>query len=370
MQRSPTAWVAPLTVAMLIVLALSLCPTDAGARPESTRVRKIELLKAFPVRFGAPPDLIILGSSRSMRADPAVLRARLRARAFNAGVGSGTLPDALAFVRLARSLYPEQPFGVLWLLDIESLRLSGLSPYTLSVPELVAALPPGARPEDGRSTPTSERRPTYNDPRSRWEPDGFLSWCLYDYERLHGQTTAMRVPYQLSCFRLIYPSRVPDGMTGWSKWFVKQVVREANEMGVTPVIVLTPYHPELRRFIAARGWVAVHRAVLRYLNGLRSEFSLRLVDFTSVASFRGWPNGFYDGMHARPVMMRRLLNVLVNKAGTLLLPPTPTPTPTPAPTPTPTPTPTLPPTPTPTPSPTPASASTPADNSVTAPQAD
>ena len=329
----------------------------AGTHPESTRATKVRLLTGFADAFDGPPQFVILGSSRAMRAQPAFVTQRLHLRGFNAAIGSGTAADALAYVRLVKRLYPGQPFGVLWLLDVETLRLSGLSDYVRSVPDLLACLPEGVRrscvaagsdPADadlGYGLPSASAqavskastRSAYPDLHSRWARDGYLVWSSYDYDRLRGVTTGGRLGIQLAQYRGIYPSRVRDGMTGWSKWCVREVLREAAAMGVTPVVVLTPYHPTLRRFIVARGWGRIHAAVLAFLRDQQAETPLRVLDMTSISSFGGWPNGFYDGVHPRPAMTRRLLAAVLRRAGTALEPPLseppPTPTPTPAQTP-------------------------------------
>lgn len=346
----------PLVAAVVFLgwLVPERASASSSLRPESTRCTKLRLLKAYGDTFGGPPQLVILGSSRALRADSALLAERLGLRVFNAAVGSGTPADALAFVRLIKRLYPDRPFGILWLLDIEQLRLSGLSDRLRSVPELLAALPEGVQngsPEardvaaddaeetDGGSlrsalgvhTPTAPRE-VHTDPRSRWHPDGYLAWCSYDYDRLHGVTAATRVRVQLTFYRKFYPARWRNGISRWSMYCVQAVLREAAAMKVTPVVALTPYHPALKSFIVGRGWNTVHAAVLAYLCGLRSAAPLRVLDLTSLASFGGWPDGFFDGVHPRPIMARRFLEAISRKAAPALRPP-PEPPPSPSPTP-------------------------------------
>ena len=333
--------------------ARSLRSADARTKPESTRHMKLYLLKRFAKRGGGPPELLILGSSRAMRAEPSVLRRALKVRAFNAAVGAGAPADALAFVRYVRLHYPGQRFSILWLLDIENLRLQGIHPYLRSVPELVDCLPAGldrrgtalGLPDDGplgappAPVGSAGSRVRALDAQSRWAADGFLMWCYYDYWRAQGVAAATRLQHQLAHYSGIYPPRSGSGLTGWSKWLVRRVIREANAMGGTPVVVLTPYHPSLLRFIAGRGWGRVHKEALGFLRGLRGQFRLRVLDMTSIASFGGWAGGFYDGVHGRPVMIRRLLREVLRRAGPDLLLPSPTPTPTSTPTTSPSPSP-------------------------------
>jgi len=171
--------------------------------------------------------------------------------------------------------------------------------------------------------------PTYGDRHSHWAANGYLIWCIYDYERKRGVTALKRLPFQLRQYRKVYPSDQPGGMSKDARWYVRQVVKEANEMGVTPVIALTPYHPRLLKMLKTRGWNYVHRRIVGYLRGLRSDFRLQILDFTRVKSFGGWCGGFYDGVHSRPAQMQRLLRAVAAKAGDKLVVPQPTPVPTP-----------------------------------------
>lgn len=348
-------WGSVLSILSLLAALVLFAASPAGARPESTRSIKLRLLTGYEQTYGVGPQLLVLGSSRGMRSDPEYLRRLLGVTGFNAGVGSGTPPDALSFLRITRALYPSQPFGVLYLLDIENMRLTGFSRYFRSVPQLAQNLPSGApclETVSAASPPASvsaitERAvadepagislvraanamyPTYGDRHSHWAANGYLIWCIYDYERKRGVTALKRLPFQLRQYRKVYPSDQPGGMSKDARWYVRQVVKEANEMGVTPVIALTPYHPRLLKMLKTRGWNYVHRRIVGYLRGLRSDFRLQILDFTRVKSFGGWCGGFYDGVHSRPAQMQRLLRAVAAKAGDKLVVPQPTPVPTP-----------------------------------------
>jgi hypothetical protein len=341
----------------LVATLLALAAAPASARPESTRTIKLRLLASYQQAFGSAPQLLVIGSSRSMRCDPEFLRTLLGVNGFNAGVGSGTPPDALAFLRIARATYPAQPMAVLYLLDIENMRLTGFSRFFESVPQLVASLPsnaPGVATYSGTPPTAASVRtyasyaaardsgasllqaayslyPAYADQHSHWASNGYLIWCIYDYERARGVTADSRLPFQLRRYRRVYPSDQPGGMSQDSRWYVREIVKEANEMGVTPVIALTPYHPKLLAMLKTRGWDYVHRRVMGYLSGLGADYKLRVLDFTSVKSFGGWGGGFYDGVHSRPAQMQRLLRVVAEQAGSDLTVSQPTPAPAPTP---------------------------------------
>lgn len=291
-------------------------PPVASAAPEVTRRAKVDLLVSFEKRFGESPELLILGSSRAMRADPAQLRSALHLRTFNAAVSSGTVPDAYAFLRLAQRRYPERSPAVLWFLDVESMRLTGHHPYLLSVKRLAAGLPPSARRRPvslpkglaaGAARGVAVVRP-------RWHRDGLLVSWWHDRQRAQGRTTAAGVRYHQRQLAGIYRGGWP-GMSGSAKWYATQIVRRANEMGVAPVVVLTPYHPQLRSFIARRGWQKAHRDVRRFLADLGARFELRVVDLTGGDAVDGRTQSWYDGVHPRAGQMRRIVTAVLRHAG-------------------------------------------------------
>lgn len=291
-------------------------PPAASAAPEVTRRAKVDLLVSFEKRFGGSPELLILGSSRAMRADPAQLRSALHLRTFNAAVSSGTVPDAYAFLRLAQRRYPERAPAVLWFLDVESMRLTGHHPYLLSVKRLAAGLPPSARRRPvslpkglaaGAARGVAVVRP-------RWHRDGLLVSWWHDRQRAQGRTTAAGVRYHQRQLAGIYRGGWP-GMSGSAKWYATQIVRRANEMGVAPVVVLTPYHPQLRSFIARRGWQKARRDVRHFLDGLSARFELSVVDLTGGATVDGRTQSWYDGVHPRAGQMRRIVAAVLRRAG-------------------------------------------------------
>jgi hypothetical protein len=313
------------------VLAATASPAHAFNQ-EVTRKAKVTRLKAFAKRFGTAPQLLVLGSSRSMRADPAQLRKALGVKGFNAAVSSGTITDAYAFFSYTKRRYPAAKPAVLWFLDVEVFRLSGYQPYLLSVSELVKCLPaggPGGAPRP-HSLPASLAMGGVNGGRTvapRFHADGLMTFWWHDVQRAAGRGTMAGVRFNQGTYGAIYARHGWKGLTGSAKWFTARIIKEANEMGVTPVIVMTPYHPVLRRHLAALGWTRAYKQVRGFLRQLKKRYELRVVDLTSLRSFGGWANGFYDGVHPRPPMMRAMLNRVVKRAGAYLKPGSPAPSP-------------------------------------------
>jgi len=156
--------------------------------------------------------------------------------------------------------------------------------------------------------------------RPRFHADGVMVRWWHAVQWESGRTTMAGVRFQKQGYGTIYTGHGWRGPSGSAKWFTAEIVRQANAMGITPVFVLTPYHPELRRYFAGRGWTKAYHRVRRYLQRLAERYDMRLLDLTSLKSFGGWPGGFYDGVHPRKRMMRVIVRHVIRKAGRYLVP--------------------------------------------------
>jgi len=356
-------------------MGAAVAPTPASAKPEGTRAAKIRLLE----RLKVAPDLMIFGSSRAMKADPQVVRRLTRSRGFNASVSSGTPADTWSFMFLEHDLFPEKQARYLWILDMEQLRRARIHPKTLTVPRLVAYLPEEYRPHKRAATvpePRAEAAASDDEAlggtwseagssaRSKsygrhmvFRSDGYSVWGMRDYWASQGYTLAACLQSTILHFNAIYPKGF-GAIRSTPAFFVRKTIAQMNAWGIRPVIVLSPYHPDLRRYIGDRGWSQRHREVRRFFRHLQRRLDFVLLDYTSIQSFGGKASGFFDGIHPRRSLMARILKAAVRRARKQLVPvpkPTPTPTPTATPTPTPTESPTVEPSPTPTTSPSPTS---------------
>jgi hypothetical protein len=300
------------------------------------------------------------------------VRRLTRARGFNAAVSSGTPADVWTLMHLAHDRFPEHQSRYLWILDMEQLRRSSLQPKLLTVPRLVAYLPEQYRPrssvaglpesaaealpsDDGalgsawsvavaRARSTAIRESRYGK-RMVYRADGYVVWGMRDYWASRGYTLQECLESTIAHFGAIYPKGF-RAVRRTPAYFVRETIAQMNAWGVRPVIVLSPYHPQLRRAISGRGWASRHREVRRFFAHLQGKLDFVFLDFTTLRKFHGKASGFFDGIHPRPSLAARMLKSAVHYAKADLRPlPASTPTPTPAPTPTvtpePTPTPSL-----------------------------
>ncbi len=96
----------------------------------TVKADRIEALKQ-------PPDLVVLGSSRSMRYEPSYLEKKTGLKTFNAGVnGIGGSADAWAMTQFIHEVWPDAHPAYLWLVDVESFVPFEVQARTANEPRL------------------------------------------------------------------------------------------------------------------------------------------------------------------------------------------------------------------------------------------
>lgn len=334
--RLATASSLPRTPAPVLSAAVTPSPSPST---EITRTDKVDLLS----KLASPPGLLIMGSSRAMRVDPAYLQQITGLSGFNCAVSSGSIADAWSFVHLAHDLFPGSTQHYLWFMDIEQLRATRVHHAIFEIPQLAQYIPtpfwysltptptPSATPLAAGAaravttptptptvpaTPTPSPSPTYGD-EAVFNPDGMEIWNMYDYWAPRGRTLQRGLAFTYWKFNKIYPNGF-GGLRGVPKWFLEHTLALMNSWGQTPVIVLTPYHPSLLRFITARGFEKRHQDVLNYFQTLKAKYSFVLLDYTSIKSFGGWKSGFYDGVHPKVALSDQMaLQAVMGSGGVL-----------------------------------------------------
>ncbi len=316
------ATVAPALPGMVPVAAATEptpAPTSTVPTQESTRVAKLGALK----KLAAAPHTVFFGSSRAMRVSPGDYQAITGRIGFNAAVSSGSIVDAYCFAHYIRERFPGTTQRYVWFLDVEQFRHKTISRVIFAQPELAKFIPAGfPSPYAGQTlTPAPLPGPVPPEPWGKIDvvdPDGWLRWNRYDYWRPRGRTLNKGLAYSRYKYKSIYPLGYPR-LYGTPKWFMKRTLTLMDQWGSYPVIVLTPYHPNLHTYITERGYTKRRRQVWNYLKRLqRSGLDFALLDMTTIERFGGWKSGFYDGVHMRTTMSRMLLQRVIARTGDLL----------------------------------------------------
>jgi hypothetical protein len=294
----------------------SLIPTD---RPVKA---------ALVDRLTHAPQLVIFGSSRSLKINPTYLEARLGQPGFNVGVSDGEPEDAWAFLNLIHSRFPDARPHFLYMLDVEAFRGTP-DPGVLDTPQLARYIPFGQRwsarahgifPllswKSVRASIKVVRKVDFGNGiplrNTVFSANGFRAVDSHDIARARGSTFADQLRSSEALYSFVYRTLYHRLSTTQERYF-ERTLAKMDAWGEPPVIVLTPIHPAMRAVLGPLGWNVRHRQVLAYLAALSKHYRFTLLDMTSLSSFAGSPRLFYDGFHLTIPNMHRLLDTLVRK---------------------------------------------------------
>jgi hypothetical protein len=292
-------------------------------------------------RLAVPPQLVVYGSSRAMKVDPAFVTRRTGLPAFNAAVSSATPEDAWAFANFIHDRFPGAGKRVLWLLDIESFRARPVDSGLLATPPLARYFGTSTRlrgqldnawtllswktAADSLHAVTSHaasaatRVPcTYRtNGVTEYAPNGLRQWDFHDLEQARGTSLSQSIGLTIRQYSGIYADSYRGLAAGPKHWF-ERTLQAMRAWGARPVIVLTPVQPKLLKVIGPLGWQRRHDEALRYLHGLATRMPFVLLDASRLKSFGGDPRAFYDGVHMTAPNVRRLVTWVLRHSGRTL----------------------------------------------------
>lgn len=320
-------------IAVALALA-SLAPVAPSANADmppdlvNTREIKIALFRQLAV----PPAVHIVGSSRAERMDAGVVTAMTGLPAFNFAVHSGCPHDAWAFLWLAQEM-GRPPREVIWFLDLEVMRRTELCAELKMTPGLLAYIPdwivrprrpkPASAPTPAAAryaasavTPVRTKRPdpAYLDGHGWWWSDTGTLLSPYEWDYGNGKVDRRRWDWTTRFYEAFH--RGWRGITPPNRWLITNQLRRLNELGVRPVIVVTPYHPGTLAALKRVGWARHHAELLTLLSSLRSAGArFDLVDLSvSPRLIKGWQLGYSDGVHARNPYADRILRAAIARS--------------------------------------------------------
>ncbi len=279
------------------------------------------------------PELVVLGSSRSMRYEPEYLGEKTGLSTFNAGVnGIGGPVDMWAMTQFIHEVWPEARPAYFWLLDVEGFVPVTVGARTSNEPRLakyVGVASAGNDPVqlaraivENRTTmfslataKDSARLILYREEavakessfRKTIRADGALRerrWTEKEWKKRYSESVDRYSDLHRNVFKALDPE---------AKDYFERTLRFMNEQGATPIIALTPINPKLRKIVGPLGWTDRHEEVVSYLESLQSEYSFVLVDTTDQTLFGADPTQWYDGVHMTTVNTRRAIDYILEE---------------------------------------------------------
>jgi hypothetical protein len=316
---------------------LEFGPERAPAVTPNSRGRKMALFTDY--RAKGEVRGIVLGSSRSMKLDPAELERLTGRRFFNFAVHSAVGEDYLTLYRYLKrhGVRPD-----VWIVGID---LTTLDPHADLAYDLVNNLELQAGLDD--ATPTLVDRAQYAgrllersftisylvDTKKSVEAmvrreipiHGFADNGLMHYVRWEAEIAAGRYDRQRRIgesarfARAIF--RGYDSLSVPRRRALETFLAELKSDNAPAVVWLTPYHPAALDTIAQypRAKANFDRASA-YFRELAQRTGVPVVDLTNIASFGGEPAGWFDATHYDAANAARVAARLVEELSSLELP--------------------------------------------------
>lgn len=307
------------SLALFVALALAApaglhaAPTKAYMRAEGTNPTITQKVLAYDrwvrANHGAP-DVLLLGTSRSVMIDPRYIRSVAGKTSFNAGISNGAARELEVMASYADLRTPGTFPQLVVFLDLEAfdkrIPTRRVLDYQRRLDAAHAACPD---PRECRTDWQRAARALAVDALRR-QPGGrpFTETQRPDGRQINGNLQKLEAAGadMDEIRRLRIRERVGSyGPRGFHRLYPRpqrafeRMLALANARDVRPVVVLTGMHPECIRICGRAGWSDRRREVRAYLRSLEGSRSFRTLDFSYPATWKGSGRDFLDEIHLR-----------------------------------------------------------------------
>jgi hypothetical protein len=270
---------------------------------------KLELLRC------RRPQLLVLGSSRVLKLEPAYLERRTGLRAFNLGVASGQAEDSLCLLRYATEGLRLPVRWVVLGVDVDSFTPTApVNPQLRKNPCLRAFLPPELRP--GWTAPIGDLLEALTldqltmSIRALWPRSGRRLGRFDADGLLHN--AAEKRPLDLSLDMRPYMRRFGNYsyLSPARLGYLDEIARLCRRRRIRLSVFLTTVHAQYARSVAATYWPR-YRELVPLMERKAPKEGFTFTDCSQVEKYGGDPNDFYDCSHVKCGNSRRIIDHVI-----------------------------------------------------------
>lgn len=286
-----------------VLAAASPAPVSAKATyppyPASLTVKSELRLKADLIQrnLTRAPQLVFFGGSRTQRFDPEFARRCTGLSAVNLSISCAKPEAAWGYLNWLYHRWPDARIRWFWGMQSGMLKDRDFDPALLQDRRFYPSFPNALLADQRERLPDSaaEMPHSYGFLRNRYSSRGLLLWNTYDRRLIKGYTLDRALDaYIRNMLRTGLTSTVPDTR---ARLYFEQTIKLLNDHGTTPVIVLMPIHPRVLRVMKQHHLEGEREHLRQYLAALGETLSVKVLDFTTIGSFKGEAAWFYDGVH-------------------------------------------------------------------------
>jgi hypothetical protein len=288
----------------------------------NTRPAKARMMEQAQPR----PQALILGSSRIMKLEPAMVERLTGLPTFNAGVNTAMTEDSYILLRYAieRAHLPLKL--VIIGVDVDAFHdREPLNDYLLQPNPLASYLQKGEARHaqwkrfttlfNGYQTKLSfvslwdslihKRKAAYH-----FEADGYLHFDQYEAERATGH-------YDLDAKISVNVDQYLRRYQGFDKLsperldYFDRTLRYSRDRGLRVIVFLTPAHPRLIAALQARDYARRQEEVLAAVSRMCAQHAVPFHDLSTLDKFGGLPQDFFDGIHPDETNSAKITNLLL-----------------------------------------------------------
>ena len=313
---SPAPATTPSATASPVVRAAATYPPYPAALTLKSELR----LKADLVRdnLRTAPELVFFGGSRSERFDPVVARRRTGLSAVNVARSCARPEDAWGYLNWFYKRWPDAKIRWVWGMQSGMLRDRDLDPALLQDRRFYPYFPDDLLAQQRAHLPDSPAQMphTYSFLRNRYSPRGLLLWNVYDQRLAQGYTLDQALDAYIA--RMLHTGLTSSEPDTRARRYFEQTIKLLNDHGTTPVIVIMPIHPRVLRVMKQHDMGGERQRLRDYLAELGQTLNIKVLDFTTISSFNGEADWFYDGVHITRANANRVIAAIKAKAGDAL----------------------------------------------------
>lgn len=286
-------------------------PLPASVRKPSDRTFKIDLIE----KMKKPPQLIIFGGSRGTRFDPAHFKAATGLTTFNAAFSNGRPTDAWAFTSFLMQQEHVKKLRCFWALQPSTFYQKQMDVGLLTDPRLARYFPQTVLEDQvpKQIAYAALGLPLFWSP-GEYDSKGLMTNNWYDYRMAHGFTLEESLQQYIASQQTVTHGTGQRRDWGLNQEYFAQTLGLFNSMGVTPLLVMMPTHPEVIAAMGEARFDRKRRAFHGFLDLLRHKYRFALLDFSRIESFGGDPSGFYDGVHVTQENADRIIDAALAAA--------------------------------------------------------
>ena len=267
---------------------------------------KLDLVDELP----QPPQLVIFGGSRMQRFEPNLALDLTGLPAMNFALSNFRTEDAWAISNYLLTRSPDTRLRCVWGLQVGMFGDATFAPGLVYDQRLSPWFTPELLAEQAKLL--GEVHPADLLVTNRYAGRGYLRSSNYDVRRAAGETLSASLVKWIA--RYVTARSAVTHVQSRSRSYFEATLGLLNQHGVTPCIVIMPYHPRALDALTNAGWRPRLTALKAYLQGLRATYHFDLLNYDTVAAFEGHTGYFYDGAHPTVENSRILLRHAVKAA--------------------------------------------------------